>query len=941
MNELYGRGGDQLPLIEFFCKELKEELKILKDVFSHLERLPHAMDQFKLGYDTAYKIKGAARIVHYNDIVHLAMGMEEYFRQLKDNKRDYHKSDVSLFREIIDILLGIANTPPSEVNKRIQDSQGILRRSTQDVVGLCSTQKVEKAQPLKEAPTPPRILEIDDRMKEIFKLEVESNAKVLNEGLINVENRELTSADLSVLMRAAHSIKGAARVVGFSQLVRLAHVIEDFFVALQQQKAIFRVEMVDTLLQAVDLFFALAAVPMNEMSNWLQEQIPYIEKLEKTIERKVKLAKTGEEEKAAGPSVTAEKKKEEFEKPIQKEETPPREEIEIKAPPIMEIVEPRHIEEQPKEREVPLQGSAIPKRERVLRVAAQNLNRIVGLAGESLVESRWLYPFEKEMRLLKRSQDDLEKSLDVLRESILDQEPKETIEKKFEKVQKNMHDFHLQFDERLNELEGFIRRYSILSDRLYQEVLESRMRPFSDGIEGFARLARDLARDLNKKVTLEIKGKNTPVDRDILEKLESPLNHLLRNAIDHGIETPVERIAAGKPEEGLVRIEAHHRGGMLVIMVSDDGKGLDLERIRKKVIREHKASPEMVQKLSDAELVDFLFLAGFSTSKSITELSGRGMGLNTVQEMVQEVGGFVRVNFQPGHGTTFQLQLPLTLSVIHALIVSISGEPYAFPLTRIEGAIYVSKDQIQVIENKQYFTHLGQNVGIVSGSQILELQASDLATSSLPVILLSDRFNTYGVVVDDFFSEKELVVQDLDPLLGKVSDISAGALLEDGSPVLIIDVDDMIRSIDKLLSGGHLGRLKYIEPKEGERPPKRILIVDDSLTVREVESRLLQNQGYRIETAINGMDGWNAVRISPYDLVITDVDMPRMNGLELVKAIKSDVRLRNIPVMIVTYKESDEDRRRGLEAGVDFYLTKSSFHDDTLVKVVESLIGKA
>ena len=503
-----------------------------------------------------------------------------------------------------------------------------------------------------------------------------------------------------------------------------------------------------------------------------------------------------------------------------------------------------------------------------------------------------------------------------------------------------MEEIYLKFKEHLGELENFIGRYSTLSDRLYEEVVNSRMRPFADGIEAFPRMVRDLGRELGKQARLEIVGQSTQVDREILEKLESPLSHLLRNAVFHGIETPEERKAAEKPAEGVIQLQARHKGGMLAITVSDDGRGIDVEQVRRLIVEKKYLTEEMAQRLTKWEVVDFLFLPGFSTSTDVTDISGRGVGLNIVQIFVQDVGGAVRISFKPGKGTRFHLQLPVTLSVIRSLLVEISGEAYALPLARIDQSFLVDRDKVEMIENRQFFHYEDQNIGLVSAWQILELEEPKLALHSLPVILISDRSNRYGLVVDRLIGEKELVVQDLDPRLGKVPNLMASSLLEDGSPVLILDVEDLVRSIDHLLKGGRLTQLAYLMQGGEAAARKRILIVDDSITVREMESRLLKNQGYDVETAVNGMDGWNALKTGRYDLIISDVDMPRMNGLELLKAIKSHPGFQNLPVMIVSYKSTEEERIKGLEAGADYYLTKSSFHDTTLVEAVIKLIGK-
>lgn len=261
-------------------------------------------------------------------------------------------------------------------------------------------------------------------------------------------------------------------------------------------------------------------------------------------------------------------------------------------------------------------------------------------------------------------------------------------------------------------------------------------------------------------------------------------------------------------------------------------------------------------------------------------------------------------------------------------------------MSRIDQALQLPQERLNIVENRQYFKYLDQNIGIVPGSQVFGLKEVHLSRKELPVIVLSSRQGTYGIVVDSFLGEKELVVQELDPYLGKVPNISSGAFMEDGSPALIVDIEDMIQTIDHILSGGRLSKVSYERGEIQTKDMKRVLVIDDSITVREVECRLLQNQGYEVDTAVNGIDGLNALRVGEYDLVITDIDMPRMNGIELIRAIKSDPKLKNLPVMIVTYKDREEDRILGLQAGANYYLTKSSFQDESLLKAVIDLIGK-
>ena len=324
--------------------------------------------------------------------------------------------------------------------------------------------------------------------------------------------------------------------------------------------------------------------------------------------------------------------------------------------------------------------------------------------------------------------------------------------------------------------------------------------------------------------------------------------------------------------------------------------------------------------------------------ETVTEISGRGVGLDVVRDMVRRVEGTIVASTREGKGTRFQLVLPLSLSVVRTLLVEVGGEPYAFPLARIERTLKLRQDEVETLEGRRVFTFNGRPIGLVSAHELLRDGGYAQSSGDLSVIVVGEARGTYGIVADRFLGERELVVQPLDTRLGKLQDIAACALMEDGSPVLIVDIADLIRSLEHLVSSSSDAAQRN---QDDAKRSKRVLVVDDSLPVRELERKILDNAGYEVEIAVNGMDGWNAVRSAPFDLVITDVDMPRLDGIELVGLIKSDLRLRSVPVIIVSYKDREEDQRRGLEAGADYFLSKASFHDETLLQSVVDLIGAA
>ena len=417
---------------------------------------------------------------------------------------------------------------------------------------------------------------------DLFSTEMESLSGVLNNGLLALERDPSDNSGIEELMRAAHSAKGAARIAQLDPIVELAHAMEDYFIAVQEGKAHVAAEHVDVLLAGVDTMEQLSKVATDEFSQWLESQQPSIAA---QVDRVQSL--TSNEAAPAGP--------------------PPE------AP----------LDSDPQQLPIASTGDAVEgkeARDRVVRLTSDSLDRLMSLAGEVRVDTLWLRPYADSLLQLKSSQASLANILENIRRA--EGENGETSSADLDDAQQKIEDCRNMLAERMETLETFARRTADLSSRLYREVISSRMRPFSDGGQGLLRLVRDTARSLGKKVRLETVGEDTDVDRDILERLEAPLTHLVRNSLDHGIELPAERGAAGKPEEGVIRLEARHSAGMLSIVISDDGKGIDLTKIRAKVIERGLTDESTAESLSDTELLEFLFLPGFSTATEVTEISG-------------------------------------------------------------------------------------------------------------------------------------------------------------------------------------------------------------------------------------------------------------------------------------------------------------------------------
>ena len=753
----------------------------------------------------------------------------------------------------------------------------------------------------------------DASLLELFSLEADAQTQVLSAGLLALERNPTQADQLEACMRAAHSLKGAARIVGVDAGVSVSHVMEDCLVSAQESRLYLQPEHIDALLQGTDLLMRIATPGNTVGPADIEAYVALMERLLDPSQAPVKAVPPPvppAPEPAPAPLV---------------EELPPEPEP---APPV--TAEP------PRQNRRMTEGG-----ERVLRVTAERLNSLLDLSSKSLVETQRLKPYLSSMQRLKRIQSQSARALDTLDGQLKTLDLNLEAQEALADTRRLLSEAQALLAEKTAELDEFGWQAGQRAQVLYDTALACRMRPFADVLAGQVRMVRDLGRSLGKQVRLEIEGEKTQVDRDVLEKLEAPLTHLLRNAVDHGIEMPEQRLLAGKPAEGLIRLRASHQAGLLVLELSDDGNGVDLERLRGTIVDRHLSPLETALRLSEEELLTFLFLPGFSLRDKVTEVSGRGVGLDAVQHMVRQLRGAVVLEQTAGQGSRFHLEVPLTLSVVRSLVVEVGEEAYAFPLAHIERMCDLAPDDIVQLEGRQHFWHEGRHVGLVAASQLLQRPAGQSPSDTLKVVVIRERDAVYGIAVERFIGERTLVVLPLDDRLGKVQDISAGALLDDGSVVLIVDVEDMLRSVDKLLNTGRLERIARRSQQATEVPRKRVLVVDDSLTVRELQRKLLLNRGYEVAVAVDGMDGWNALRSEDFDLLITDIDMPRMDGIELVTLLRRDSRLQSLPVMVVSYKDREEDRRRGLDAGADYYLAKASFHDDALLDAVMELIGGA
>jgi two-component system sensor histidine kinase and response regulator WspE len=905
--------GDS-TMLELFREEAEAQIAVLSDGLVALESSGDPASLLEQLMRAAHSMKGAARIADIDPVVKLTHVAEDIFVAAQRAELEIDKHAIDVLLATTDLIIAIVSEQGVEnLDGQVESLLVRLKaiRSGEAIAADAKEASTSTSDATVEDNSTPATLEDDlahFSLLELFAEEAAMQIASLSDGLIAIEGGGDLSDVLEELMRSAHSIKGAARIVGLEPVVKVAHLLEDIFVAAQKNTLQLNTVDVDVALRAVDFMNAIAQGALSTSDGGeglalLLEQLSAVRNGE-LIEPIPKTKDT------SFPDTSSQK-------------------LHKKKPDINKV-----------SRSPAAANATRPAAAKAIKMTTETLERLTGMTAEAVVESSRMERIVDEFSELGIEHRKLDRMLTELRRGLEDQDGVAWIDEALGLALEQLGGCARLLAKRDEKLELYARRNTSLANRLSREALASRMLPFGTILRGYPRLVRDIGNQLGKVCRLQLKGESTLIDREILEKLDSALNHIVRNALDHGLESPADRIAAGKPGEATITLEAFHQAGRLRVLVSDDGRGIDPEKIRASIIKKGLESQQNAAQLSIEELQEFLFLPGFSTAAAVTEISGRGVGLDSVRTMVQESGGKILLHSEQGVATRFDIELPVTRSVARVLLLRISKETYAVPIAGIEYADVVSASRLKAIEGRVYFDHKNQQVALISAAEILELPDSSLSETrdEIPVVIMREGARLYALEVEELLGERDLIVRTLDPRLGDVPDVAAISTDESGSIVLILDIDEMIRNMEALISGGRLVRRSDVANSQ-TAGLKRILVVDDSLTVRQAERQLLTNAGYEVDVAVDGLEAWSAVRLADYDLVVSDVDMPRMNGIELAGKIRNEGRNKEIPIIIVSYKERPEDRLKGMEAGANYYLTKSGFQDSSLLDAVQDLIG--
>ncbi|MCB2227891.1 MAG: hybrid sensor histidine kinase/response regulator [Desulfarculaceae bacterium] len=752
------------------------------------------------------------------------------------------------------------------------------------------------------------------QLMETFQVELQEHIEVLTDGCLALEkspSAQEVASRIEGMFRAAHSLKGAARAVELEDLGLIAHRLEDVFSAIRRGEMEFSQELGDLCLHTLDF--------LNQASQAHQQGTSLPSGSLRALLAQLERAAQGQPFTPPQPPAAAPPEAPAEPAPAAPPSSEQPMEADACAPPAETAAEA-----------APAGGT--------IRVKVSKIDALMEGMVELLVARMRPVHRLDELGLMRKKLAAWETGWRQMRATVNQIRRREANDPQIMSLVNYLMESEHSLRE-LNDAAGRIahgmaadiRQLVLLTDEMQVGVHRVRMRPLSNLFSLFPRMVRDLARDAGKRVELVLRGQDTEVDRQVLEAMKAPLTHLLRNAVDHGIEAPAQRVAAGKTSHGTITLSASQQGGMVVLEVSDDGVGVDLEQVR----REASTRGIALDGREEAhEIHQLLFISGFSTKDQVSQVSGRGVGLDAVKAGVEALQGMVTLESTPGRGSRFTMHLPLTMATTNTLLLTVAGVTVAVPATAVERIHQVPLEKIGSVEGRTVVELGGRAMPLVSMAGVLGLeQEPEPGGDGVLVVVMGLAERRCAFMVDALRGIQEVVVKNLGRQLKSVPNVDGAAVLGSGEVIVVLNVADLLASSRQTATRA---------PAPASAPQAAaplILVADDSITTRTLEKNILETAGYRVEVSSDGEEAWTQLQRGGFALVVSDVDMPRLDGCGLAERLKKDERFRDVPVVLVTSLDSEDDKLRGMQSGADAYITKGEFDQGNLLSTIERLIG--
>ncbi|WP_420264319.1 hybrid sensor histidine kinase/response regulator [Candidatus Magnetominusculus dajiuhuensis] len=783
----------------------------------------------------------------------------------------------------------------------------------------------------------------DKELREIFNAETQEHIQNIEEGLLRLEKGpEDMKGLMEGLFREAHSLKGSARQLGVNKMELLGHTLEDMLNAAKRGVRSLTPDMINGIYRCLDAIKELLQEATTGKASSVNVSLIIAE------------LKASKGDKATEPCPVIQQAAQ-VEGPPKCQLPPPTRDDEIAAAPPtpapIEEISPATVQkakEADKPDDNPQEAERAAPQEQeypammqegkkftidTIRVEAYRLDALMLHIGELLVMKN---------RINQRL-NDIEETVHVWNTKL----SKELSAK----VGMDTHEGHEldkhvgMFTGNLNNLKGALyeddARLTFISKEIEERARSLMLLPLSNVFNPFKRMVRDLANQKSKEIDFVIDGGETKAEKRILEEMKDPLMHIIRNSIDHGIETPDERLIRGKSRTGTITVKAYKKASNILIEIIDDGRGLNIEKIKETAIKNKLASVETLSVMPLTELYNFIFMPGFTTSPIITDISGRGVGMDVVKTALARLKGTIAVDSLPTQGCKITINLPVTISTTRVFIVKAAGRTYALPIDFVKTTFMAPLADIYNVDGQKTMTYDNTPMSVVYVADILELKGGNgnnkadkkSLAEKLPCIVFTLDGDNFGVMVDTLVDEQEIVVKSYGGILKSVRNVIGSTILGTGEVCMVLNPQDILKTIKT--KGFTSASLQKVEAQER---PYAVLVAEDSITTRTQMKRILEGAGYEVTVSVDGMDALRKLELAQFDAVVSDVQMPNMDGLTLTETIRKNKKYKELPVILVTTLSSEEDMKRGAEVGANAYMSKPAFDRQVFLDTLKRLI---